>query len=82
MGAYRQGSRYPLPLSPNAKNFSLVPKILIWRNQVAKKTIKIGGEVLQIYETIWSVIKTGYCTFTPLSNRIVNTSNYRTGGQQ
>ena len=38
----------------------LAQKILIWRNQVAKK-MKIGGEVLQVSKTIGTVIKSGYC---------------------
>ena len=37
------------------------PKILIWRNQVAKIKMKIGDEVLQVSETIWTIIKSGYC---------------------
>ena len=57
---------FGLPLATSAKcenKICLAQKILIWRNQLAKKKkkMKIGGGVLQVSETIWTVIKSGYC---------------------
>ena len=54
---------FALPLATFAKcenKICLVQKILILRNQVEIK-MKIGTEVLQVSETIWTVIKSGYC---------------------
>ena len=52
-------SGFALPLATFAKcenKICLAQKLLIWQNQVGKK-MKIGGEVLQVSETIWAVTK-------------------------
>ena len=56
-----EAAGFPLPLATFAKCENIIclaQKILIWRNQVAKKNI--GSEALQVSETIWTVIKLGY----------------------
>ena len=75
----KPGAGFALPLATFAKcenKIYLAQKILIWLNQVAKKKIKIGDEVLQVCETIWTIIKSGYCILHLCQNGIINTISY------